>query len=121
MGKHLLLNKRLENLKKYFKRVKECISRLQPKELNQKKLIQCATNNLNSIASHKYVVLPNFVEENTQQDENFHKIYDFYRLVKVQKYAKRYKRNDIRKTIKNVKNQESHLSLVKKILYLLKD
>ena len=40
--------------------------------------------------------MPDFVEENTQKDETFYKIYDFYRLVKVQKYAKRCKRNDIR-------------------------
>ena len=64
MEKHLLSNKRSENLQKYFKRVKECIDQLQPKELNQKKLIQHGTNNLNNITWQKYGVLPNFVEEN---------------------------------------------------------
>ena len=36
------------------------------KRIKPKKLIQHPTNNLNSIASQKYDVLPNFVEENKQ-------------------------------------------------------
>ena len=64
--------------------------------IEPKKLIHRATNNLNSIASQKCGVLPNFVEENMQQGEKFRGIYDFYMLVKVQKYAERFKRNDIR-------------------------
>ena len=65
------------------------------KRIEPKKLIECANNNLNSIASQKYDVLSNFLEQDMQQDEKFRKIYDFYRLVKVQIYAQRYKRNDI--------------------------
>ena len=49
------------------------------KRIEPKKLIQHATNNLNSIASEKYGVSSNFVEENMQQDEKFREIYDFYR------------------------------------------
>ena len=55
------------------------------KRIEPKKLIQCAANKLNSIVSEKYGVSSNFVEENTQQDEKFRKIYDFHSLVKVQK------------------------------------
>ena len=73
------------------------------KRNERKKLIQRAANNLNSITSQKYGVLPNFVEENTQQDEKFCEIYDFYRLVIVQIYAKRYKRKDIRQDHKKRK------------------
>ena len=119
MGKHLLPSKRSDNLKKYFKRVKECISQSQPKELNQK-IIQRATNNLNSIASQKYGVSPNFFEENTQQDEKFCKIYDSYRLVKVKKYAVRYKHSNIRQDDKKRKKLRELLLLTKKFLYLLK-
>ena len=32
------------------------------KRIEPKNLIQCATNNLNSIASQKYGISPNFVE-----------------------------------------------------------
>ena len=34
------------------------------KRIEPKKLIQCATHNVNSIACQKYGILPNFVEEN---------------------------------------------------------
>ena len=37
------------------------------KRIEMKKLIQRATSNLNSTVSQKYGVLPNFVEQNTQQ------------------------------------------------------
>ena len=65
------------------------------KRIESKKLIQRGTNNLNSIASQKFDISPNFVEENTQQDEKCCEFYDFCRLFKVQKYSERYKRNDI--------------------------
>ena len=58
--------------------------------------------------------MPDFVEENTQKDETFYKIYDFYRLVKVQKYAKRCKRNDIRQDDKKHKKLREPLVVGKK-------
>ena len=73
------------------------------KRTEPKKLIQHATNNLDSIVSQKYDVLPIFVEENTQQDEKCYEIYDFYKLVEVQKYAKKYKHNNIREDDKKRK------------------
>ena len=50
------------------------------KRIEPKKLIQRANNNLNSIASQRYGVLPNLVEEIMQKDEKFCEVYDFYRL-----------------------------------------
>ena len=35
-GKAFAAEQKIRELKKYFERVKECISRLQPNELNQK-------------------------------------------------------------------------------------
>ena len=58
--------------------------------------------------------MPDFVEENTQKDEKFYKIYDFYRLVKVKKYAKRCKRNDIRQDDKKHKKLREPLVFGKK-------
>ena len=49
-----------------------------------------------------------------QQGETFCEFYDFYRLVKVQKYAKRYKRNDIRKDDKKRKKLRDPLVIGKK-------
>ena len=77
MGKHLLPNKRSENLKKILQKSERMHKLTTTKRIEPKKLIQHATNNLNSIASQKYDVLPNFVEENKQQDEKFHKIFNF--------------------------------------------
>ena len=88
------------------------------KRIEPKKLIQRATNNLNSTASQKYGVLPNFVEENMQQDEKFCEIYDFHRLVKVQKHAKRYKRNDIRQDDKKRKKLREPLVVGEKVFVL---
>ena len=62
--------------------------------------------------------MPNFVEENTQQDEKFRKIYDFYRLVKVQKYVERYKRNDIRQDNKKRKKLREPLIVGEKVFVL---
>ena len=83
--------------------------------IEPKKLIHHATNNLNSIASQKCGVLPNFVEENMQQGEKFRGIYDFYVLVKVQKYAERCKRNDIRQDDKKRKKLREPLVVGEKV------
>ena len=88
------------------------------KRIEPKKLIQCTTNNLNSIACQKFGVSPNFVEEITQQDEKTCKIYDFYRLVKVQKHVERYKPNDIRKDDKKHKKLREPLVIGEKVSVL---
>ena len=63
--------------------------------------------------------MPNFVKENVQQDKNFHKFYDFYSLVKVQKDAKRYKHNNIRQEGKKCKNLREPLFAGKKVFVLV--
>ena len=88
------------------------------KRIEPKKLIHCGTNDLNSIASQKFRVSPNFVEENTQQDEKFCEIFDFYRLFKVQKYSERYKCNNIRQDDKKRKKLRYPLVVGKKVFVL---
>ena len=44
------------------------------------------------ITSQKYGFWPDFVEEKTLNNENFCEIYDFHRLVKVQKLDERFRR-----------------------------
>ena len=53
-----------------------------------------------------------------QQKETFREIYDFYRIVKVQKYAKRYKRNSIRQDNKTRKKLRESLVVGKKVFVL---
>ena len=103
-GKAFAAKQKIREFKKILQKNKRMYKSTSSKRIESKKLIQHAINNLNSIASQKYGVSPNFVEENMQQHENFREIYDFCRLVKVQKYAERYKENNIRQDEKNVKN-----------------
>ena len=53
-----------------------------------------------------------------QQGETFCEFYDFYRLVKVQKYAKRYKRNGIRQDDKKHKKLREPLVVSEKVFVL---
>ena len=80
-GKAFAAEQNIKEFKKILQKSKRIHKSTSTKRTEPKKLIQCATNNLNSIAPQKYGILPNFVEENTQQDEKFCKIYDIYRLV----------------------------------------
>ena len=63
-----------------------------------KKLIGKATANMKNIQSQKYGYSPEVIKENTVKSEKFRDIYDFYRLLKVQKHAKRYACADAKKT-----------------------
>ena len=62
----------------------------------QKKLIRNALQNVNNTNSQKYELSPNTIEKKSLGNEDFHEIYDFHRMVKVNKRAERYSRNDER-------------------------
>ena len=96
-GKAYAAEQKIREFQKILQNSKRMHKSTSTKRIEPKKLIRCATNNVNSIASQKYGLSPIFVEENTQQDEKFCDIFDFYRLFKVQKYAERYTRNDTTK------------------------
>ena len=117
-GEAYAAEQKIREFKKLLQKSKRIHKSTSTKRIEPKKLIQCATNNLNSIASQKYGISPIFVEESMQQDEKFCKILDFYRLVKVQKYAKRYTRNDIRQDNKKRKKLRELLVLGKKKIIL---
>ena len=65
---------KIREFKKILQKSKRMNKSTSTKRIEPKKLIQHATNNLNSIASQKYAVSPNFVEENMQQDEKFREL-----------------------------------------------
>ena len=113
-GKAYAAEQKIREFKKILQKSKRMHKSTSTKRIEPKKLIHCATNNLNSIASQKYGVPSIFVEENMQQDEKFCKIFYFYRLVKVQKYAERYTPNDIRQDNKKRKKLRELLVLGKK-------
>ena len=62
-----------------------------------KKLIRKATANMNNSQSQKYSYSPKAIEENVRRSDKFRDIYDFYRLLKLQKHTKRYACADAKK------------------------
>ena len=73
---------------------------------------------MNKIASQKHGFSPDFVDEKTLNDENFCEIYDFHRLVKVQKFAERYEHSDIKSDTRFPKKSRSPLEISEKVLVL---
>ena len=117
-GKAFAAKQKIREFKKILQKSKRMHKQSSTKRIEPKKLIQCAANNLNNIPSQKYGVSPNFVEENIQQDEKLRRIFDFYRLVKVQKYTERYKCNDIRKDDKKRETLRKPLLIGEKVFAL---
>ena len=56
------------------------------KRIEPKKLIQCTTNNLNSIASQKYSVSPYLVENNLQK---MHQVFFIRAQLRINHFLKR--------------------------------
>ena len=52
---------------------------------------------MSNIESQKYSYLPEAIEKKSVKSEKFRDIYDFYKLFKMQKYAKRYACPDLKK------------------------
>ena len=73
-GKAFAPEQKIREFKKILQKSKRMNKSTSTKRIEPKKLIQHATNNLNSIATQKYAVSPNFVEENMQQDEKFREL-----------------------------------------------
>ena len=66
-----------------------------------KKLIRKATANMNNIQSRKYGYPPKVIAENAVRSEKFRDIYNFYRLLNLQKHAERYAHANAKKKKKN--------------------
>ena len=86
--------------------------------LDAKKLIRNALQNMNNTNSQKYELAPNTIEKKSLENEDFHEIYDFHRMVKVSKSAERYNRNDVRFDKKSRKKLRSPLTVGEKVLVL---
>ena len=87
--------KKLEDLRLLLK-CKTLYKSTSSRRLKPKNLIQRAVDNMNNIALQKFGFPPDFVEEKTLNNKNFCQVYDFHRLVKFRKFAKRYERSDIK-------------------------
>ena len=85
---------------------------------DSKKFIRKATANMNNIRSQKYGYPPKGINENVIRSEKFTGIYNFYRLLKVQKHAERYARADTKKDKLLCKQLREPLKVGEKVLAL---
>ena len=69
--KLLQLNKKLENLKPYYSRVRDYIKQPEKTRLDSKKLIKKAVENMNKINSQKYGFPPETIEKKALSDDVF--------------------------------------------------
>ena len=100
-GKAFATKKKLRKFKKLLLKSKRLHKVMKTGRLDPRKLIRNAVQNMNNVNSQKYGVPLEMVEEKSLEDEKFREVYNFHRMVRVSRDAKRYKRNDIRFDKKN--------------------
>ena len=100
-GKAFAVEQKIREFKKLLFKSKRLHKATKTGRLDPRKLIRNAVQNMNNVNSRKYGAPPETVEKKSVGDENFREVYDFHRMVRVSRDAKRYKRNDIRFDKKN--------------------
>ena len=95
-GKAFATKQKTREFKKLLFKSKRLQKATKTGRLDPRKLIRNAVQNMNNVNSRKYGVPPKTVEKKSLGDENFREVYDFHRMVRVSRDAKRYKCNDIR-------------------------
>ena len=81
-------------------------------------MIRKTTANTNNIQSKKYSYPPNTIAEKAVTSEKLGDAYYFYRLLKVQKHAKRYSRADTKKDKSLRRRLREPLKVGKRVLPL---
>ena len=100
-GKAFAAEQKIRESKKLLFKSKRLLKATKTGRLDPRKLIRNAVQNMNNVNSLKYGVPPKTVEKKPLKDVKFREVYDFHRMVRVSRDAKRYKRNDIRFDKKN--------------------
>ena len=88
------------------------------KQIDAKKLIQKATDNLNSVMSAQYGYPPEKIEVKSLKNDQFRDIYDFYRLIKVKQNSDKVERMELKKDRFNKRKLRVSLVLGEKVLVL---
>ena len=117
-GKVFATKKKLRKFKKLLLKSKRLHKVMKTGRLDPRKLIRNAVQNMNNVNSQKYGVPLEMVEKKSLEDEKFREVYNFHRMVRVSRDAKRYKRNDIRFDKKTYKKLRSPLTIREKVLVL---
>ena len=90
-GKAFAAEQKIREFKKMLLKVKTFYQRSKTK-LKPNEIIRKVTANINKTKTTKYQNEPENVEKKALADENFREKFDFYRLTKIGKENKRYKR-----------------------------
>ena len=88
------------------------------KQIDAKKLIQKATDNLNSVMSGQYSYPPEKIEVKSLKNDQFRDIYDFYRLIKGKQNSEKVERMELKKDRFNKRKLRVSLVLGEKVLVL---
>ena len=120
-GKAFAAEQKIREFKELlFKRKKSHQATFTSSRFNPKKLIHKAMTNMNNIQYQKYGYLLEAIEENVIRSEKFRDIYNFYRLLKVQKHAERYGHADVKKDKLLRRQLREPLKVGERLLVLVK-
>ena len=110
-GKAFAAEQKIREFKKLLFKSKRLHKATKTGRLDPRKSIRNAVQNMNNVNSQKDGVPPEKVEKKSFQNEKFREGYDFHRMVRVNRDAKRYKRNEIRFDKKTLKKLRSPLTV----------
>ena len=116
-GKAYAAEQKIREFKKILFRIKKTYKRMN-KRLNSSKVIKKTVENMNNTKSIKYDLEPEVIEKRSLADENFKEKYDFYRLYKVTKAFKRYKKHDVNVDFRRKKKLRDPLTIGERVLIL---
>ena len=116
-GKAFAAEQKIREFKKIIFKTKN-VYNMSKKEINSKKIIQKAIDNMNKTNSEKYGLPPEIIEKKTLANNVFKEVYDFYRLVKVSKSANRYERYNEKIDKKQKRKLREPLKIDEKVLVL---
>ena len=116
-GKAYAAEQKIREFKKILFRIKKTYKRMN-KRLNSTKLIKKTVENMNNTKSIKYDLEPEVIEKRSLIDNNFKEKYDFYRLYKVTKAFKRYKKHDVNVDFRRKKKLREPLTIGERVLIL---
>ena len=95
-GKAFAVEQKIREFKKLLFKSERLYKATKTGSVDPTKLIRKAVQNINNVNSQKYGVPLKTVEKKSLKDEKFLEVYDFHRMVRVSRDAKRYKHNDNR-------------------------
>ena len=116
-GKAFAAEQKIREFKKILFKIKKTYKRMN-KRLNSAKLIKKTVQNMNNTKSIKYDLEPEVIEKRSLTDDDFREKYDFYRLHKVTKALKTYKKHDVNIDFRKKKKLREPLRIGERVLVL---